>query len=215
MAKNLKQNLLIGVLAVGMSISGLHYSAQAQENTDPAPEEMVELPFRYLNQKCEFSYKLPAIPSAEVLWGSDDYPVSFVKNPGFGETGEKTSYKASSFDGKDFFFYETTCLFADKETMEAINVRDLKAELTTIQDEKKLKNADIEAQEMSRGLSAARLSGFTVDSKTELVTSHHYELYIGRRSILYVEAEYTADKMDNSDTYKAIRDSFLYEPIKH
>lgn len=209
--KDFKTKFLLGLSSICLvAAMGVHPTfAEGEQKAE------LDLPFRYLNQKCEFSYKLPEAPRSEAIWGENELPIKMINNPGFGEVAEKVSYKKSSFDGKDFFHFEAYCFFLDKEAMKDSNIRHIKSELERVETDEKLKSANIKIQELGRGLLAGTLSGFVVDSKSEAVTSHRRELYRGEQSLLYIKASYSADNINNTDLFQAVQESFLFEPLKN
>lgn len=196
----------IKLLFTSMLTAGLLFSSPASSEN---PLERSS--YRYLNQKCEFSYQLPEAPRSETIWGETPLPITILTNPGYGEVAEHIIYKTASFDGKDFFSYETYCIFADKRVLEDIDTRLLEVELENQRKTLQVKNHVIQSQDLPKGLKVGSLSGYVVNQKTQNVTSYHLKIMRGLKSIMLVKVSYNSEYIENEDLFKAIDESFIFE----
>ncbi len=195
----------LGLFAFGAAVVGLSLTpVQAQESSQGGS-------YRYVNPECEFSYQLPEAPSSDVLWAEARSPLSFMRNPGIGEFGEKSSFQQSDFAENSFFEVNAYCFFLSQADIEQITVGILRDELDRYIDRNGLKNSQINSQQGESGLRRAQASGFFIED--EEVTAVHVELLRGTRSLMFFEISYSAEGMENRELLDEITSSIVYDTL--
>jgi hypothetical protein len=199
----------IFIIAILLSFSAYAYTAQAQERSK-APEIPLEEPYRYTNQKCEFSFQLPEAPTRHAIWGEAKLPTKLVQNPGYGEVGEKVEYHVRSFDKKIHFYFSAHCLYPEKQFFSNIEKLDMEKELERVSKELELRNRAISVQDLGQGIVLGSMTGFQVNEEQQ-VKAFFIQFMKGHKSLLILTNHYSADQPQYSSVYKFIQESMVFE----
>ncbi|MGM0422547.1 MAG: hypothetical protein ACQEQL_05550, partial [Pseudomonadota bacterium] len=185
-------------------------TAQAQEGSD-APKISLNEPYRYSNEECEFSFQLPEPPRRYPVWGDTELPTKLVKNPGYGEVGEKVEYHVRSLDKKIHFYFSGHCIYPEEQFFNDMEKTDIEDELNRISEELNLRNRAISVQDLGQDVLLGSMTGFQLGEEEQDVKAFFIQFMKGHQSLLILKNHYSADQPQYSSTYKFIQESMVFE----
>lgn len=200
----------IALIAFLFSFSA--FPSKAERKLEAAPEISLDKPYRYANQKCEFSFQTPKSPQRRTLWGESRLPTRLVKNPGYGEVGEQLVYNIASLDKTAYFKVTAFCIYPPNPEIAEIEDKEIETELRRFQKLHDLKQDSVDVHKLPKRVAIGSLSGYKVFEESQDVTAYQLQIFKGRKSIFILSVEYSAEQLQYADIRKFIQDSIIFDP---